>query len=177
MAGEHLNKTVPRRPKRAPSKAVRLRRSKVASMLAMRITQGKIAEALKVSRGTIVKDVKALEVEWREAMLGNITDIKARELQELSVIEGEAWVGFQRTRRPLTKGGPPSPGDPKWLRVVLDVKRRRAELLGLDEPIEIRHGLADKDLRTMTDDELDALEQQLRITGDPGGNGAHPTVH
>jgi DNA-binding XRE family transcriptional regulator len=161
MAAEHIDKRVRRKPKRRASKAVLARRVLVSQMMARRVTQGNMAKLLGVSRGTIVKDVKAIEAEWREDMLGNITTIKARELAELSYIEGEAWVGFQRSRPSVKAGAPQHPGDPKWLRVILDVKKRRSDLIGLDAPIEIRHGLADKELREMTDDELDELARQI----------------
>ena len=167
MAAEHLNTRLPKKPKRKPGKAVVGRRALVSGMLIRRVTQGKIAKALGVSRMTNVKDVKAIEAEWRDDMMANVTSIKARELAELSAVEAEAWQGFQRSHpktAPVVKGQPippQPPGDPKWLKVILDVKKRRSDLLGLDAPIEVRHGLADMDLRAMSDDELTELEHQI----------------
>lgn len=178
MAAESLNKTIPKKRKRQPTKAVTARRAIVSGMMMRHVTQGKIAIALGVGKTTITSDVKALEADWRGEMVSNITNIKARELAELSAIEAEAWIGFGRSRPKLSeaqvKAKVPLPaGDPKWLKVLLDVKKRRSDLLGLDAPIEVRHGLMDMDLCEMNDDELTELENQLAS----GLVGDEPVLH
>jgi len=55
--------------------------------------------------------------------------------------------------------------DSKWLKLRLDIKKRRADLLGLDQPVEIHLSVFDKDVRDMTDEELDQAIIELSRDG------------
>ena len=126
------------------------RRMKVSEFMKRRIPQVQMAEILGVSESTISKDVKAVTEEWRNYMVRNADTIKARELVELDEMElaaSKEWMKDHHVR---------------WLRMRLDIKKRRADMLGLDSPIvNVHRHEVDKDLRDMSDDELNELWEEL----------------
>lgn len=102
------------------------RRSKVAEMyfrLGMR--QQEIAEQLRVSQPTVARDLKILLSRWREAALIDVGEYRGRELAELAEMERDCALAFQATK------------DPRFLSERRLVKKRRAEMLGLDAPTKL----------------------------------------
>lgn len=108
------------------------RRKQVAQLYLNHVQQCDIAEKLGVSQGTISGDLKALNKAWLEDAKGDIAQIKARELAELDYMELDAAATIQK----LKKEGDYS----KALRYAehrLNIKDRRAKMLGLYEPDKI----------------------------------------
>ena len=127
------------------------RRSRVAELyfrLGMRQTE--IAEQLRVSQPTIARDVKILVSRWRDAAVGDVEALRGKELADLSEMERDAALQFQKT------------GDPRFLSERRLIKKRRAEMLGLDAPVRlagadggpIQIQAVPIDLATLTYDEL-----------------------
>ncbi len=102
--------------------AIADRRRKVAQLYLRRMEQKEIARHLNVSKGTISKDVAAIIEEWRAEAVEDVGAAKLRDLAELDTIENEASVAFNTQK------------DAAFLRVRLDAKKRRAEMLGYDAP-------------------------------------------
>ncbi len=134
------------------------RRSQVSEMyfrLGMRQTE--IAERLGVSQPTIARDVKILLARWREQTVGDVDALRGRELADLSEMERDCALQFQNTK------------DPRWVTERRLIKKRRAEMLGLDAPMRvagadggpIKVQAVPLDLTTLSDEELDTLERIL----------------
>lgn len=98
------------------------RRRKVAALFLRRMTQVEIAARLKIAQSTVSTDLKAVEADWRHEAAASLAEHKARELAELDTIELAAADRFLKTK------------NLDALRIRLDVKKRRAALLGLDAP-------------------------------------------
>jgi transposase len=132
------------------------RRSKVSEMyfrLGMR--QQEIAEQLSVSQPTVARDVKILVSRWREASIGDIEAVRGKELADLSEMERDCALQFQNTK------------DPRWVTERRLIKKRRADMLGLDAPVRlagadggpIQIQAVPLDLTTLSDDQLQTLEK------------------
>lgn len=131
------------------------RRAKVSEIyfrLGMRQTE--IAEQLGVSQPTVARDVKILISRWREASVGDIQALRGKELADLSEMERDCALQFQNTK------------DPRWVTERRLVKKRRAEMLGLDAPVRltgadggpIKIQAVPVDLTSLSETELDTLE-------------------
>lgn len=114
-----------------------------------------------VGKSTIDRDVKAIRNEWKKARLADMDIYIGAELEKLRLLEEEAWVGLHSskvnaeenttttrqvpvlmedgeiqmhaevsTHRRITGQNT----DPRFLRALVDIQRRRADLLGLDAP-------------------------------------------
>jgi hypothetical protein len=116
--------------------------------------QQEIAERLGVSQPTIARDIKSLVAQWRKASVGDIDALRGKELADLSEMERDCALQFQNTK------------DPRWVTERRLIKKRRADMLGLDAPVRlagadggpIRVQAVPLDLTTLSDDELDTLE-------------------
>lgn len=129
------------------------RRLKVSEMMKDHISQQMMAAKLKVSKATISKDVKIIMDQWCNEVLLNVTALKGRELVELDQMEAAAAKGYRESTSEQHKI--------RWLRTRLQIKARRAKLIGLDSPIIHQHVTAmDKALREMSDEELDRILEQ-----------------
>jgi hypothetical protein len=117
--------------------------------------QQEIAEQLSVSQPTIARDVKILVSRWREASIGDIEAVRGKELADLSEMERDCALQFQSTK------------DPRWVTERRLIKKRRADMLGLDAPVRlagadggpIQIQAVPLDLTTLSDDELQTLEK------------------
>lgn len=110
-------------PRKTKKKAeLETRRRDVARLYNRRFTQEQIAEALGVNQSTVSRDIAVLLERWQGQQQDEIDTVIARELVELDLMEKELWTQWQATK------------DSKVMRLVLDVKKRRADLLGLDAP-------------------------------------------
>jgi len=110
-------------------------------------------------------DLEHLTAKWQAQALRDTSQLKANELLKLDEAEREAWAAWHRSigrhQVRTTKTGrvdkegvlistpevslktEPLAGDPRYLAVVLDCQRHRAELLGLDAPQKIAATTAD----------------------------------
>lgn len=117
------------------------------------------------SLGIIQEDIEALSVLWRGSALRDTIEVKAGELAKLDRLEREAWVAWDRSvgkhHTKTTKTGrvdrdgivikepevtlkvDPLDGDPRFMAVILDCQKQRAELLGLNAPQKIAATTAD----------------------------------
>ena len=134
------------------------RRVKVSEMyfrLSMR--QQEIAEQLGVSQPTVARDMKILLSRWREAALIDVSEYRGRELAELAEMERDCALAFQAEK------------NPRFMTERRLIKKRRAEMLGLDAPVRIsgpdggpiQVQAVPLDLTTLSDEELATLEKIL----------------
>ena len=87
--------------------------------------QQEIAEQLRVSQPTIARDVKILISRWREASVGDVEAARGKELADLAEMERDCALQFQNTK------------DHSWMAERRLIKKRRAEMLGLDAPVRL----------------------------------------
>ena len=132
------------------------RRVKVSEMyfrLGMR--QVEIAERLGVSQPTVAGDVKILVSRWREASVGDIEAARGKELADLAEMERDCALAFQRSK------------DVRFISERRLIKKRRAEMLGLDAPVRIsgpgggpiQLQAVPVDLTRLSDEELAVVEK------------------
>lgn len=114
------------------------RRVQVMTLYLARWTQTQIAKKLGVSQPTVNDDIRRARAEYRAERV----DLLDRECDDLEAMERDAAMGFARTR------------DKEWLETRLRIKKRRAELLGMDAP---KRG----ELKLSTDDIDTAIETGL----------------
>lgn len=108
------------------------RRRQVAALYLNKVDQKDIAVKLGVSQGTISTDLKALNKEWAEKAHADISEIKARELAELELMELEAAAQYQAAKKEKK--------DMTMLKFAnhrLDIKKMRADLIGLNKPQKV----------------------------------------
>lgn len=134
------------------------RRLKVSEMyfrLGMR--QQEIAEQLGVSQATVARDLKILLSRWRDAALVDVAEYRGRELAELAEMERDCALAFQAEKKP------------RFITERRLIKKRRAEMLGLDAPVRIsgpdggpiQVQSVPLDLTTLSDEELATLKRIL----------------
>jgi hypothetical protein len=112
-----------------------------------------------LSRSQIHCDIVRLRNGWRAETAQGIAKIKERDLKTLDKLSDVAWTAYERSTKDAVvetskvKGTPAGIkgkvsgssvekasrkegqcGDPQYLRVILDVQKRRSELLGLNAP-------------------------------------------
>jgi len=76
---------------KAKKNAIEGRRRQVAALIVAAITQRKMAETLKVSLGTVNKDIAALMKEWREQRVDDIEQAKLVDLQRIDAMIRAVW--------------------------------------------------------------------------------------
>lgn len=162
------------------------RRSLIAEMYKRRMTQKAIVEALKkkgiqCSQPTVSRDIRIIEKHWREESVERFDAIRAREAAELDdmerdviqdwnlsgILEEQEALYHADGRRVMHDGKPAwktsrkrVPRDPRYLKLRLEIKTRRAKLLGLDSPevtLDLLLAGATADLDGLTDDQLAAI--------------------
>jgi hypothetical protein len=135
------------------------RRKTVASLYLRGKFQHEIAKEARVDRGTVSRDLKAVEAEWLKSGVMDLNAAKARELAKNDEVERQAWAGWQRSCKDAetmevtgtSQGGKGKPekvkkvtkgqaGDPRFLAIIQECGKRRCEILGLDAPKKLEHG-------------------------------------
>lgn len=106
-------------------KSIEERRRQVAELWKRHVDQTTIAKQLGVAQSTVSRDLREITKRWVEEAIADVGEIRARELAELSQIEGDAAKRFAVEY------------DHKWLEIRLKCKQRRAALLGLDMPMKV----------------------------------------
>lgn len=113
------------------------RRSQVAKLYVQRLSQQEIAKALGVNQATVSRDVAAVKKAHLDAAKSSLDDMIARELAELDDMEGQCALMFLTNKHDV------------WIGRRLQIKERRAKMLGLDAPekrdlsgeVKLDHGL------------------------------------
>lgn len=114
-------------------------------------SQRQIAKALEISQTTVFKDLQAVRKAWKDSMIRDFDEAKARELEKIDLVEREAWaawersqkVGVKKTKGVNSKGVVDETtrtgqyGDATFLGVALNCIKRRCDLLGLDAPVKV----------------------------------------
>ena len=134
------------------------RRKTVASLYLRGKFQHEIAQEVNVDRGTVSRDLKAVEAEWLKSGVMDLNAAKARELAKIDETERQAWVGWEQSRKDAetmevtgtAQGGKGRPdkvkkitkgqaGDPRFLATILDCVKQRCQILGLEAPKKLDH--------------------------------------
>jgi len=122
------------------------RRMRVAELYLKGWTQVAIARELGVSQATVSGDIKANRKEWRTQRLDNMEELALEEQKRLLQIEREAWSGWERSQQPVEttritqRNGEKTAekkirqqaGDPRFLKILLEAKQKRCDLLQLN---------------------------------------------
>ncbi len=166
-------------------------KEEVRRLLARRYTQEQIAAALDISQPAVSKWKKKIEADAADAAADRGTEIRAA-LDSLAEVEREAWLAWERTKRPAVESrrergsGPDGPirkaqrvtkyqaGDPAFLQVILGCQTQRRALLGLDAPTKAQQFVMDElkaGLERLRANLPEALFAQVAglLAGDAGG--------
>jgi hypothetical protein len=106
--------------------AAEARRRRVAELRLRRMTQRDIASVIGCAQGTVAKDLKVIESEWRREAVADIAAHRARALAEIDEMEKEAAIRYVAARN-----------NPEFFKLRLECQKRRAALLGLDAPKQL----------------------------------------
>lgn len=114
-----------------------------------------------ISHAVVFRDMKNALIEWKRKRLDNIDDYVSMELEKLDRLEFEAWTAWEasktgKLRKKSRNSKKPnkldaevnepeyygyseeatetSPGDPRFMDILLNIQQRRAKLLGFDAP-------------------------------------------
>lgn len=82
-----------------------------------------------LSRQMITHELQRLARLWESAALESFDQQRAKVLRQLSLAESQGWLGWERSQ-----GQKGEPGNPAFLRIVLDSLAQRCRLAGLDSP-------------------------------------------
>jgi hypothetical protein len=171
------------------------RRKTVASLYLQGKFQSEIAQEVNVDRGTVSRDITAVEAEWVKSGVMDLNLAKARELAKNDEVERQAWDAWKCSRqdaeimevtgtsqagksRPekvkkITKG---QAGDPRFLAIIQECCKRRCQILGLDAPKQQEHqGAGGGPIRLqLSDEELTERVRYQIARRDAIQNGTAP---
>lgn len=174
---------MPSGDKRQPAELARDRRL-VAMYYLQRKKQDEIAELTGLSQSTVSNDLKFIQKEWKEAGLIDLNVVKKQELQSLDLWEAELVQAWERSKQKRTSKttrkirGKATPqkdgsikvepaeaeetsdevqpiGDARYFQGILDIKKQRAELLGLN----VSDDLSDVDINLLPSQIIKALSE------------------
>lgn len=94
--------------------------------------QIEIGRALGISPPLVCLDIQAAVAEFRERNRGSIAEAAEHELRRLNYIELNAALDYERSR--LKDNGEKQPGDPRYLKIMLECSQERRKLMGVDAP-------------------------------------------
>lgn len=114
---------VPGRPDAEQQRIIERRRGNVELLLINGASQRQIAQLENVARATIQADIKAIRRRWRQEGAGG-ADLEAERELEL--------LRLEQQRSQIAKAA--SEGNLEAHRVLIQIARRKAALLGLDAP-------------------------------------------
>lgn len=131
-------------------------------------------------------DLQQCLIEWKRERLDTIDEYVTQELRKLDKMEQQAWEAWEaskngKQRRKEGKANSrltcnevtteTSPGNPKFLDVLLNIQQRRAKMLGFDAPLKVEipgyNASTDEDkpkydVTAIPDDMLFALADKLQ---------------
>ena len=153
--------------------------------------QWKIAQHFGVHPGQISRDLLVIQKQWQEQTQLNLDEAKARELAKLDEIERQAWEAWEKSRKDAetmevtgtAQGGKGKPetvrkttkgqaGDSRFLAIVLECQKRRAEILGLDAPRKLEHGGIDGGPIPIQLNDEQIIERARAIINGPATSGS-----
>lgn len=111
-------------PRKATQAEREKRRTRIAEMLAERLSYSEMAKRLGVGKSTITRDVRAMLDEWRESRVEDVETQVVVELHTLAKLQ--QGIAYEANG-----------GDLPSIDRVLKIMERRAKLLGLDSPTKI----------------------------------------
>lgn len=124
----------PGRPTRDQARLIAQRRGKVELLHLNGASVRTIAREVHVSRSTVNDDLKAIRRRWRHDGAGaDLEDERQLELQRLELQRRQLAVVANGN----PEANPPTPPDLEAHRVLVQIARRKAALLGLDAPKRI----------------------------------------
>lgn len=113
----------------------------------------------KTSIRTVHNDIQTLLVEYKEQRIVELEDAQRVELAKLNEVEKTAWEAWERSKqketqtdksvtgeKARTESGTTkeeTPGDPRFLQLVMNCIDKRCKILGLDAPVTIQGTGAD----------------------------------
>lgn len=149
------------RPKRGKFE-IKKTRNQIVELYIQGKYQSEIGEMLSLSQPQISYDLKLIQKEWAKKTTFNLDEYKKKELARIDLIEREAWIEWDRSKKEIEsrttkamgvkkdkKGKLSSSaidntnktqgriGDSKFLEVVLKCIERRCKLLGIDAPAKV----------------------------------------
>ena len=128
-------------------------------------------------------------IDWKRERMDNIDDYITQELLKLDKIEVELWCAWEKSKKEKSKSKmrklsgrndkvyctnveeatETTPGNPKFLDLLLNVQQRRAKMLGFDAPIKIdipngnrNEDLPQYDIKSIPDDLLFSVVDKLQ---------------
>ena len=113
----------------------------------------------RLSHSQIKQDLQGLAEQWRREAQVIIAEAVASELKGLKAQEDELWIAWEQSKKDAvtktaeqtgaTKGkAKPNKsrvvvegqtGDPQYMRLILEIRAQRRQLLGLDKPTKLEH--------------------------------------
>lgn len=154
----------------------------IAKVLLSKGTQAqaikKIEQSLNVqiSQPLVSYYARELMKEWLESSQKDVAEIKAGEIAFLDGLSKEVYAEWKRSKKnaeTTTKGTNSKgrfrsfktqgrTGNPDYINNLINISKRKADLLGLDAPIKQETKITlSKDIEDMTDDELADLEKEI----------------
>jgi hypothetical protein len=142
-----------------------------------------------ITAQAIFIDIKNLLIDWKRERMDNIDDYITQELRKLDKIEVELWCAWEKSKKEKSKSKmrklsgrndkvyctnveeatETTPGNPKFLDLLLNVQQRRAKMLGFDAPIKIdipngnrNEDLPQYDIKSIPDDLLFSVVDKLQ---------------
>lgn len=172
-----------RAPKR--SRAQQLAdREKVAQLYVQGVPQYQIAEKLALTKGQVEYDILQIEAAWKAAAVDTIETERHWQLRRLNNIEREMWTAWEKSKTkrrtkkqfrakvgeqggatPEVSGGETvdetTPGDPRFIAVIMDCVKERSRLLGLYGATKIDAEVSGPGGEPLRGPELELTEEQL----------------
>lgn len=105
------------------------RDQRVAALARVGCSNERIAFEVGISIQMVSVTIQRLRAEWREARIRDASSLVEQELSTINALYEEAWNGWQ-----TSKYGGKKPGDPRFIQNMVELVKRRCELLGLDAP-------------------------------------------
>lgn len=98
------------------------------------MNQTDIAETIGCSQPTVSRDINYLLDVWTKESKEDIDRLRARELEELNQMELDAAKSYLKSKQ-----NEKAQETIKWAELRLQIKDRRAKLLGIDKPTKLEH--------------------------------------
>lgn len=150
--------------------------------------QVEISRRFKVSVSVISRDLKAMDIEWKETRIDFLDQQKKLAAEELQRLKGELWVEWQRSKNAAesetteehamrmqgnaepaklptvktTKTKKGQCGDPRYADQIRGIWGDLRKLWGMDAPIKTE--TASVDLDKMSVEQLEALERGIPLS-------------
>lgn len=154
-----------------------------------------IARATNRSPAAITRDKKRVIADWKRELVEHYDDARAVLMHQTDAVLDAAWTSFAESRskrivttkrvKSSTRGGQPSNeavvveeqqyGDPRFLNICMDAIRKKADILGIDAPKQVKADVTSKTLTVHADIGLqETMELLESIVGQRTDQAALP---